>query len=78
MDPIQILPIGQKTNNDNKWFQYTIIAALNDKSIEITKIKPFINKYQWKEINFLKKLKDCKRFETNNKIIALNVLLSPN
>ena len=38
-------------------FQYTVTVALNGKNIEkdpqgITKIKPFINKYNWKGIHF--------------------------
>ena len=41
----------------NKSFQYAVIVALNQKEIEkewwrITKIKPFINKYNWEGINF--------------------------
>ena len=35
----------------------------------ITKIKPFINNYNWQGINF-----GWKRFETNDITIALNVL----
>ena len=41
-------------NNDNKCFQYAITVALNHKNIvkdlqRISKIKAFINKYNWKE-----------------------------
>ena len=39
----------------------------------ITKIKPFINTYNWKEINFPSEKDDWKKFEKNNVIIALNV-----
>ena len=47
-----ISPINKK---DNNCFQYTIIVALNYEQIgknleRITKIKPFINKYNWTEI----------------------------
>ena len=42
------------------------------KKQRITKIKSFINKYNWKEINFLSEKDDWKKFE--KKTIALNVL----
>ena len=53
-----INPINKK---DNKCFQYAITVALNYEEIKkdpqrITKIKPFINKYNWKGINFPKKM----------------------
>ena len=38
---------------------------------------PFIDQYNWKEINFPSHRKDWKRFELNNKLIALNVLYVP-
>ena len=42
---------------DNKCFQYTVTVALNHVEIKkylqiITKIKPFINKYNWKKVHF--------------------------
>ena len=40
----------------------------------ITKIKPFINKYNWEGINFPSQKHDWKKFEKNNVTIALNVL----
>ena len=40
----------------------------------ITKIKPFINKYNWEGINFLAEKDDWKKIEKNNVRIALNVL----
>ena len=40
----------------------------------ITKIKPFINKYNWEEINFSSEKDDWKKFEKKYVIIALNVL----
>ena len=44
-------------NNDDKCFQYALTVALNYEQIEkdsqrISKIKPFIEKYNWKEIEF--------------------------
>ena len=66
-------------NNDNKCFQYTLTIALNHKQIKkdprrISKIKPFIDQYDWKEIDFSSHKNDCKKFESNNKSIALNIL----
>ena len=43
----------------------------------ITKIKPFIDQYDWSEIEFPSHQKDWKKFELNNKTIALNVLFIP-
>ena len=40
----------------------------------ISKIKPFINNYNWKDINFPAAKKDWNKFEVNNKNIALNIL----
>ena len=44
-------------NNDDNCFQYALIIVLNHKQIKshperISKIKPFINQYNWKEIHF--------------------------
>ena len=35
---------------------------------------PFIDKYNWKEINFPSHKKDWEKFESNNKSISLNML----
>ena len=43
----------------------------------ISKIKPFIDQYNWKEIDFPSHSKDWKKFEQNNKTIALNILFVP-
>ena len=43
----------------------------------ISKIKPFINQYDWKGINFPSHKEDWKKFESNNKSIALNILFVP-
>ena len=70
-------------NNDNNCFQYATIAALNHKQIKdhpkrIFNLKHFINQYDWKEIDFpAEASKDWKKFELNNKTIALNVLHVP-
>ena len=41
------------------------------------KIKPSINQYGWKEIDFPSHQKDLKKFELNNKTVALNILFVP-
>ena len=69
-------------NKDNKCFQYSITVALNHQNIEnhperISNIKPFIDKYNWKGIDFPAGIKDWKKFERNNKTIALNILFIP-
>ena len=73
--------INQK-NNDSKCFQYAATLALNINSIDkhhqrITKTKPFIDNYNWNDINFPATKKDCNKFEVNNKNVALNILYVP-
>ena len=68
-------------NNDHKCFQYAITLALNLDKINnhperISKIKPFIEECNWKDIDFPSKSKDWKKFELNNEI-ALNILYVP-
>ena len=72
--------VNQK-NNDNKCFQYAVTLALNidqinDHPERISKIKPFIKKYNWKDIDFPSTSKDWKKFELNNEV-ALNILYVP-
>ena len=40
---------------------------------KITKIKPFINKYNWERINLPSEKDDWETFEKNNAITALNI-----
>ena len=66
-------------NKDHKCFQYALTVVLNYKQIEkvpqkISKIKSFIDQYNWKEIDFPSHSKDWKKFESSNKSIALNIL----
>ena len=42
----------------------------------ITKINTFINKYNWEEVNILSEKDGSKKFEKDNRKIALNVLYS--
>ena len=43
----------------------------------ISRIKPFIENYNWNDINFPATKKDWNRFEVNNKNVALNILYVP-
>ena len=66
-------------NNNNKDFQNTLDDALNYQAIEknpqrISKLKPYINKYNWERLNFPRRSKERQKFEQNNHTIALNVL----
>ena len=58
-------------NNDHKCFQYAVTLAANLNRINkhpqgISKIKPFIDQYNWKDIDFPAMSKDWKKFELNN------------
>ena len=66
-------------NEDDKCFQYAVTVSVNYEEIEqnpgrVSNIKPFINKYNWKCINYPSKIDDWKTFEKNNPTIALNIL----
>ena len=69
-------------NNDDNCLQYALTVALNHQNFEnnhqrISKIKPFIDQYNWEEIGFPSHSKDQKKLEQNNKTIALNILFVP-
>ena len=69
-------------SKDNKCFQYAITAALSHQKIEnhperISYIKPFIDQYNWKAIDFAARIKDWKKFEQNNTTIVLNIIYVP-
>ena len=54
--------------------QYAIIIALNYEKIDnhperISKVKPFINMYDWKDINFPSHKEDWNTSEKNNRSI---------
>ena len=68
-------------NNDN-CFKNTLDDALNYQTIKtnqerISKLKPYINKYNWEGIDFPAGPKEWQKFERNNKTIALNILFIP-
>ena len=69
-------------NNDDECFQYAVSVALIYRNIKnnperMSKIKPFIDQYNWKEISFPSHKVDWKKFELSNKSIALNILYIP-
>ena len=70
--------INPQNKKDDKCFQYALTVALNHEKIKrdrqrISKMKPFIDQYNWNEIDFPSTGKDWKKFELNNKSIALNI-----
>ena len=73
--------INPKNTKGNKCFQYALTVALNHHEINknpqrISKIRPHINKYNWKDMDFPAGIDDWKKFERNNDI-ALNILSAP-
>ena len=69
-------------NKDNNCLQYSITVTLNHQHIQnhperISNIKPFIDQYNWKRIDFPAGIKDWKKFVRNNKTIAVNILYIP-
>ena len=74
--------INPQNTEDNKCFQYATTTALNYQNINhhperISKLKPFINNYNWTDIEFPSHSKDWRKFECNNKTDTLNVLYVP-
>ena len=62
-------------NTRDKFFQYAVTVVLNHEEIEkhpqrITKMKTFMNKYNWEDIHFSSE----KMIEKNKVTIALNIL----
>ena len=67
------------SNINNNDFQNALDDALNYQIIEsypqrISKLKAYINKYNWEGINFPAGSKEWQKFEQNNDTIALNIL----
>ena len=56
---------------------HQIIKGLKKDLQKISKFKPYINQYNWKGIKFPLDKEDWKKFEQNNKEIALNILFVP-
>ena len=68
--------INPKNKKDDKCFQYALTVALNHEKIKDhpERISKIIDHYNWNEIDFPSTGKDWKKFESNNKSIALNIL----
>ena len=69
------------TNEDN-CFQNALNDSLDYQRIKkdlqrMSKLKSYINQYNWKDIKFPSDKEDWKKFEQNNKGIPLNVLFLP-
>ena len=61
-----------KKKKNNNCFQYAFTVALNYQNIKnnperISKIKPFIDQYNWTKINSPSEQKYWKKFELNKK-----------
>ena len=68
------------TNEDN-CFQNALNDSLDYQTIKthperISKLKPYINQYNWKDIKFQSDKENWKKLEKNNKEIALNILFA--
>ena len=53
------------------------MIKINKHLQRVSKIKPFINQYNWNDIDFPSTSKDWKKFELNNESVALNILYVP-
>ena len=65
-------------SNDNKSFQYSITLSLYYKEIgnnfiRIAKIKPYVNNFNWDNINYPRTNQDYKNFEINIDNSSLNI-----
>ena len=65
-------------SNDNKSFQYSITLSLYYKEIgnnfiRIAKIKPYVNNFNWNNINYPPTNQDYKNFEINIDNSSLNI-----
>ena len=70
-------------NEDNRYFQYSIIVALHHQEIgdhpeRLSNMHHFFSYcYNWEDIEVPAGIKDWKRFEKNNETTALNILFVP-
>ena len=72
----------ESINNEDNCFQNALNDSLDYQRIKkdpqrISKLKSYINQYNWKDIKFQSDKEDWKIFKQNNKEIALNVLFVP-
>ena len=74
--------ISPKNTKCSSYFAYSIIVVLNHQNIKnhpkrITNIIPFVDQYNWKDIDFPVGVKDWKKFEKKNETTALNIFQVP-
>ena len=70
-----------RQNKDEECFKWVVIAALHHEEIRkghqrISRLGPYENQYNWKEVEFPVSIKKIDQFEKNNPGKAVNVLLS--
>ena len=68
--------------NEDNCFQNAFNDSLDYQTIKtnpekISKVKPHINQYNWKDIKFPPDKEDWKKFEQSNKEIDLTILFAP-
>ena len=70
-------------NEDNKCIIYAIIGSLNHDKIDnhperLSKLKPYINDYNWHALEFPTQPSSWKKFEKNDRPTAFSILFAPN
>ena len=60
-------------NTDDKCFQYAATVALNYEDERISNIKPFMNKYNWKGINYPSRIDEKINSNFEKQIILLMI-----
>ena len=72
--------INPQNTEESCCFAWAVVASIHNEEIgknvhRVRKLAPFINKYDWSDINFSAEQKDWDRFErNNNNNVALNIL----
>ena len=71
--------INPKNTKDEECFKWAVIAALHHEEIDknpqrISKLKPFVDRYNWHGLEFPVSKDQIKKFEKKNLEIAVNVL----
>ena len=72
----------ESISNEDNCFENALNDSLDYQKIKrhlqkISKLKPYINQYNWKGIKFPSDKEDWEKFEQNNKGIAFNMLFVP-
>ena len=67
-------------NEDEECFKWAVVASLHHEAIEkdpqrVSKLRPFVERYNWEGLGFPMALNKIGKFEKNNPEIAVNVLL---